>query len=395
MSYYYVKTSKDLALLCEKLADCDRLAIDTEFVGDRTYFRRLEIIQVAAPGIEAIIDYPAITGGRAEPSRMRALWKLFQAPRPQLVFHAVTEDARVLREAMGDLPCNIFDTQAAWSLLDQRYQIGYLDLVETLCGVRLDKGPQMLDWSMRPLTNEMIDYALNDVRHLLMMHDILTGRLQEAGRLEWLGEIIEDILSEVEPPNSREAWRKVKGAGGMNGRQTAVLRELAAWRERLAMERDEPVQRIMTDDIIVAVARKAPRHESALRQITRRLTEGQIRTYGKAMLQAVEAGLVAEPPERDSNGRPSGEHVKGLSSLLASYVEAVARQQSIAGGRLARTFELQMIADDPADADQRQLRVLTGWRRTMVGDDLLAIARGELALHWDPAEQLLVATRRS
>jgi len=396
--YQYLRTRRELDQFCEQLRDQPCIAVDTEFVGDHSYFRRLEILQVAAPGLEAIIDYPAISGGGADPGSLDSLWAIFAAPTPELVFHAVTEDARVLLETMGRLPVSVFDTQVAWSLVDQRFQIGYLDLVETLCGVRLDKGPQMQDWTRRPLTNEMIEYALNDVRYLLPLREKLLSRLEQAGRTEWLQEIQDEILEDVRPPDPGEAWRRVKGAGGLTGRQHNALRQLAMWRENLAMDRNEPPHRLVADDILVAVARKMPRNESALRQVTRRLHDGLIRSWGADMLRAVETAANEPPPPREQTSRTSpGEHTKGLQALLSAYAEAIARHHGVATSRLARSSELgelAALAESPDAAAQSELRLLRGWRRELLGEDLLAILRGELRLHWDPRELCLVAERR-
>jgi ribonuclease D len=235
----YIRSTREIQELCAALAGQPLLAIDTEFVGEETYFPRLEIIQIATPALEAIVDFREASGGFAEPARLEPLWKFLASPDVELVMHDAREDSRILAHAMGRPAPNIFDTQMAYSFLDTRYQAGYLSLVGDLCGRRLDKGPQMLDWGRRPLPKEQIEYALNDVRYLLELREKLIDRLERRGRLEWYLAEQRDPQSDFSGgPDPSEAWRKVKKGGSLDGREMAILRELAAWREEQAMDED-------------------------------------------------------------------------------------------------------------------------------------------------------------
>jgi ribonuclease D len=379
----YVRNRRSLDTLCERLSGEPRLAVDTEFVGDNTYFPRLEIVQIAAPGVEAIVDYREASGGGANPRDLEPLWRLFAEEKPELVFHAASEDAKVLYRAMGRPPLCIFDTQLAMSFLDDRAQIGYSSMVEEVCGVPLDKGPQMLDWSRRPLPKEMVEYALNDVRYLLEIRDKLEARLREAGRYEWYVEEQEDQFDnrawEVDP---KESWRRVKKGGVMRGKALAVLAELAAWREREAMEQDISPQRVLPDDVISAVARLMPRTANELPLATRRLSPGHIRRFGQAMVEAVNraiasGGRLELPPAPP----PPPPHARALSSLLEALASARAGELGMALARLARTDDLMAIAENPINP--RPTRVLRGWRREAIGEELLALARGEISMRWN------------
>jgi ribonuclease D len=383
----YVRTPRQLETLCERLAKEPRLGIDTEFVGESRYYPLLEIIQIAAPDIEALVDYREISGGNASPDRLEPLWKLFASPAVELVFHAAKEDAKVLFFVMGRSIQNVFDTQVAMSFLDRRAQVGYINAVEELCGIHLDKGPQMVDWSRRPLSREMIDYALNDARWLLPLRQKLMDRLQATGRLAWFEQERDETSLEPEETDPREAWRRVK-RGGVRGKALAALVELAAWREEEAMATDVPAQRVLPDDALVAIARQRPRRVSELARATRRLRPDQVRLYGDDIVAAVQRGLESDVAYEiaEVEGAPPP-WVRGLASLLSSRAEGMADALDIALMRLVKSWELTDIAADPAGAPERNLPVLRGWRREVIGEDLLSLARGETALRWNPDER--------
>ena len=220
-----ISTESELAAFCARAAAFDAVAVDTEFLRERTFHPRLCLIQVGTPDESVAID-PIVLEGHLEP-----LAQLFVNPKVLKVFHACTQDMEVLLHTLGVLPAPIFDTQVAAAFLGERLQIAYNGLVQAFCGVTLPKTESLTDWSRRPLTAQQIEYALDDVRYLIKAYGTISERLLAEGRLWW-------VLDEMRPlmershyeTDRRDAYKRVKRINSCTRKQMAIARELAAWR---------------------------------------------------------------------------------------------------------------------------------------------------------------------
>jgi len=229
--------------------DRDRpLALDTEFLRERTYRPQLCLIQVASDETRACVDPLA-------PIDLQPLAELLARPGQPSILHAASQDLEVLHQQLGVLPAALFDTQIAAALCGMGDQIGYATLVDRLFGVQLDKAHSRTDWSRRPLSDEQIRYAIDDVRYLPEAHAILGERLTQLGRLAWLEE---DCAAMLDPdrwsPQPLEAWRRLKGWQRLPAAAFPRLRQLAAWREERAARLDRPRRWVMEDDTLVQLA---------------------------------------------------------------------------------------------------------------------------------------------
>ncbi len=373
MTDLYIDSAADLAALCARLRDRTWLTLDTEFIREKTYRARLCLVQLASEDDVACIDTLAIDD-------LGPLLELLLDPTITKVLHAARQDLEIFHDlAGGRVPAPVFDTQLAATLAGFGDQIGYAELVRRLLGVELDKSQARTDWSARPLDPEQLNYAADDVRHLREVYARLHARLEAAGRLAWLAD---DFATLVDPATYRSdpetAWRKLRGANQLRGRQLAVLRALAAWRERQAAEADRPRRWIMDDAALLALARSAPSRREQLAKV-RGLGDGLIRRHGSDLLELIRDARNAQtegeaPPPRP---RPlTAAEEAGVDALMA-LVRLQAHRHEVSPATLATRRDLEALVRGEAD-----LPLLTGWRRGLVGDLLTSFLAGEVTLRF-------------
>lgn len=367
----YVTDSSALQDLVVALRKAPAVAIDTEFMRERTYFARLCLIQLASDDVAAIVDPLAIDD-------LSALRELMVDTAVVKVFHAGSQDLEIFFRLLGEATTPVFDSQVAATLAGFPQQVGYGALVKEMMGVSLDKGDTYTDWAKRPLSDTQVEYALNDVRYLPEMYRRLTAELKREGRLGWLAA----DFKRMEDPATyeclpEEQWRRVKRISSLNRRQLAVAREVAAWREREAQRRDVPKRWVLGDESIVEVARRAPKTAeelAAIRGVSDKIGKGA----QKGVIEAVARGLTvteAELPSIAKRHRVQGD-VDGAVDLMIALVRSRAREHGVAMPLLASRDDLERLAGGERDASP----LLEGWRRTMVGDELLALLDGTVSM---------------
>ncbi|MEW6611262.1 MAG: ribonuclease D [Pseudomonadota bacterium] len=365
-----VTTSEDLITLCQTLRLGDYVAVDTEFMREKTYYARLCLIQVANDEVVASIDPLALKD-------LGPLWTVLFDPGITKVLHAGRQDLEIIRDLTGRLPGPLFDTQIAATVAGYEDSISYGRLVEAITGERLDKTLTRTDWSRRPLDPAQIRYAEDDVRYLRLVYKHLRQELIDTGRLDWVRGDFERLgdpgLYTVEP---REMFRKIKKGQLLRPRQLAVLRELAAWRETTAMQRDKPRKWILDDDLLFEIARQTP---TSVAQLTRMrgISEAALQQWGEAIIAAVERGLAV--PEAERPQWHERRKLKPGDLALVDLLQALVRQRGLEHGvapqLLAGRPDLEaVVAEDPEAA------VLSGWRAKLVGDELQALLAGRLAV---------------
>jgi ribonuclease D len=367
----YVTDTSALKELVVALRKAPAVAIDTEFMRERTYFARLCLIQLASDDVAAIVDPLAIDD-------LSALRELMLDTAVVKIFHAGSQDLEIFFRLLGEATTPVFDSQVAATLAGFPQQVGYGALVKEMLGVPLDKGDTYTDWAKRPLSDTQVEYALNDVRYLPEMYRRLTAELKREGRLGWLAA----DFKRMEDPTTyeclpEEQWRRVKRISSLNRRQLAVAREVAAWREREAQRRDVPKRWVLGDESIVEVARRGPKTAeelAAIRGVSDKIGKGA----QKGVIEAVARGLVvpeAELPSIAKRHRVQGD-VDGAVDLMIALVRSRAREHGVAMPLLASRDDLERLAGGERDASP----LLEGWRRTMVGDELLALLDGTVTM---------------
>lgn len=355
----------------DSIRGSDIIAVDTEFMRERTYFARLCLIQVATDDVSAIID-PFVV------KDLEPLFEILRDPSVTKLFHAGSQDLEILVRMMGEVPAPVFDTQVAATLAGLPSQVGYQALIKGLLGVELGKGHTFTDWAKRPLSDEQVKYALDDVIYLPKAYRVLQEQLAEAGRLGWLAADFEKMADpatyEVVPELQ---YRRVKRASSLDRRSLGVLMELAAWRETEAQKRDVPKRWLVSDESLVEMARRAPVTMDTLVGV-RGLNEQVARRSGDAILAAVARGKAIpdeDLPRFEKRKRLEGE-TDELADVMSAVVRVRAKEHGVASSLIATRDDLERFAGGERDSSPLSV----GWRHTLVGADLEGLLDGTIAL---------------
>ena len=379
----YVASPEGLVELLAQLQGADRIAIDTEFVGEDHFVPRLELIQVAADGVAAVIDFQAVQ----DTGPLGDFWTLVCDPRIEKILHAGRQDLELFLTHAGQVPKPFFDTQIAAAMVGYGPQTAYANLVHRVQGVKLDKGQTFTNWSQRPLTQEQMVYALADVQFLIPVHDHLRGKLRALGRLEWVDEEfarLEGTLgSQARDPMER--YQRIRGWDSLKPRSAAVLRELASWREGEARRRNVPRGRVARDEVLVQLARQAPRSIEQLRTV-RGLYGGEIDRNGMVIVELISRASALSPAEWPTVPREKKVDAEstGTVELLQAVLKSIAAEANIAPTLLATAADLQALIELKGKYDQADLAILRGWRRRLAGDLLQDVLNGTVSVSINP-----------
>jgi ribonuclease D len=361
-----------VAAFCARQKGAQFVAIDTEFMRERTYWPILCVVQVAGPEEAVAID------ALAEGIDLKPLLGLMSDPQTLKVFHAARQDLEIFFQLSGEVPHPIFDTQVAAMVCGFGDAVSYETLVKRLAGASLDKASRFTDWAHRPLTERQTKYALADVVHLRTVYDRLQHLLADNGRAAWFEEEMADL---VDPAIYRsepiEAWRRFRIRGRADRRFLGVLRALAAWREKAAQQRDLPRGRIMRDEAVLEIATHAPKTIETLartRSLGKGIAEGKL---GREILAAVAEGLAdPDPPPAIPAKADAPPGIGPLIELLRVLLKQRCEDFQVAQKLVASADDLEAIAAD----DNAPVRALSGWRRDVFGNDAVALKHGRLAL---------------
>jgi ribonuclease D len=305
-----ITDSRELVACCEYLATQPRFGLDTEFVGEHTYHPRLCLVQVATP--ERLILIDPLTAGPLDD-----FWKLVVDPGHQVIVHAGREEVRLCRLWSGQVPGDLFDLQIAAGLVGLAYPLGHGALVNQVLGVQLAKGETLTEWRDRPLTQQQLRYAFDDVRYLLGVFEVLANRLSELERHEWAREEFVRLTSHAPPEEaSQEKWRRLRGLGSLDRRRLAIVRELSQWREQVAARKNRPPRTIVRDDLMIEIARRTPTRERDLAVI-----RGLPRNDLRGILSAVEKARAL--PLEECPALSEREQDPPQAALLASVLSAL------------------------------------------------------------------------
>ena len=365
----YLSTQDQLEDFCRQIEGEKVIAVDTEFLREKTYYPRLCLVQVGAAELTAAIDPLLIED-------LTPLAKIFEDASVTKVLHACGQDLEVILDGMGCVCAPVFDTQLAAAFLGMRQQVSYGSLVEAYCGVRLPKAESLTDWSRRPLDPEQLAYAEDDVRYLPGIYDRMVSDLARQDRLSWVRPEMDALCdpSRIKRDPS-EAFLRLRRSGSLTRRQLAVAREVCAWREGVAAERDVPRKWVASDEVVVEVCKRTPGSLDRLRRI--RGTEQISERDGKRLLAAVARGVACpaeECPKVTKHLRPSSE-TEGVIDLMYAVLRLVSEKSGVA---------TQLIAtrDDLLDflQDRKSSPLSHDWRWELAGRTLDRLLSGEVGL---------------
>lgn len=350
-----------------RLHGADRLALDTEFMRERTYHPQLCLVQLATETDCVLVDPLADLD-------LAPLHALLQDRSKLKILHAARQDLEVLLLTGGAVPGPLFDTQVAAAMLGFPAQVGYAELVARQLGHSIDKGQTRTDWSKRPLTAAQLAYAADDVRHLLTLHTELQTALEAKGRGHWVLQETEayenPALYRTDPAAS---WRRLKGLNRLRPQEQAAARALAEWRERRAVESDRPRGWILADTALYALALQAPESMESLERIDA-LPAAVVRKRGEELLGLLRTARAnADTQSVEPHRRPTNEE-QALASALMQVVRDQAAALGIGAEVLATRRDVESLAFGSSSVDDSPL--LRGWRGEVLGDALRAKLAG-------------------
>lgn len=367
----YIASQQELEAFVERAGSSSVLAVDTEFLREKTYYPKLCLMQLATDDEIAIVD-------PFEVEDLKVLAPLFENEEIVKVFHAGHQDIEIIIYDIGCVPRPIFDTQVAAALLGQAQQIGYSSLVHSLCGVKLKKTDSFTDWSARPLSESQINYAKDDVLYLPKMYKSMKETLTEKGRMNWLDAEFEEMTDPATYiADERERFRRLKHFTQLSRRQMAAAREIAAWREIEARKRNVPRKWVITDEQIVEACKREPRTIDELfmvRGMRERLTTRDARDVIELAVAALDSAPDTWPEVPNSS--KSEPNVDAQVDLLMSIVRIRAKEYGVAVPTLASHSDLVEVAR----GHRKGIDLLKGWRRELVGAELVDFMEGRLTL---------------
>jgi ribonuclease D len=372
VNYQYIDTLAALTEWCKSIRGTRWLALDTEFVREKTYFSQLCLIQVASEDRIACVDPLAIND-------LTPLLNVIYDATIVKIVHAGYQDLEIFFHLRHSVPNPLFDTQIAAAMLGQGEQISYAKLVQAVLDIEIDKSETRTDWSQRPLRPAQLDYAANDVRYLGALYRHQQAELARLKRTDWLAENFAALGNAETYANATDlVWQRIHGHHRLRGVQLAVLRDLAGWREAQAQAVNLPRKWILRDDILVELARRLPKNRAALKQV-RGLDDNAQTRYGKILLEIIATSSAAPqdswppPPSHPPHLTPAQE---ALVDAMMALVRLRGAQQNINPQLLASRKDLQNLLTDKNTPSP----LLQGWRAALVGHEVQALMEGELRL---------------
>ncbi|HWK14296.1 MAG TPA: ribonuclease D [Rhizobiaceae bacterium] len=370
-----ITTQEQLESVVAALSKSAFVTVDTEFIRETTFWPELCLIQMAAPGVTALVD------PLAEGMDLAPFFALMADEAVLKVFHAARQDIEIVFNLGGLIPHPVFDTQIAAMVCGFGDSVSYDQLVQKITGTRLDKSSRFTDWRHRPLSDRQLEYALADVTWLIPVYEHLRDELEREGRAHWVNEEMEALTArETYDTRPEDAWKRLK----MRVRKPiefAIIKEIAAWRDREARGRNVPRGRVLKDDALYEVAQQAPRDVAALSRL-RAVPKGWERSSSAAgLLEAVNRAFdipKEELPKLPKFVQPA-EGTSAAVELLKVLLRLVAEAQGVAPKVLASSDDIERIAAEGEDA---KVDALAGWRREVFGEQALKLVRGEIGLRF-------------
>ncbi|MFK7838222.1 MAG: ribonuclease D [Sulfitobacter sp.] len=370
-----ITTTDDLAAFCAEAAQHPYVTVDTEFLRERTYYSKLCLVQLAMPGTDdsnGVLVDPLANGISLEP-----LYALFRDTNVVKVFHAARQDLEIFFIDAEVFPEPLFDTQVAAMVCGFGEQVGYETLVRKICHTGVDKTSRFTDWSRRPLSDAQKTYALADVTHLRQIYEFLAEKLEESGRARWVAEELTILTSpDTYITAPKDAWKRVKTRTS-SPKFLGMVRELAAFREAYAQERNVPRNRVYKDDALVELASLKPSNHEELSRARLLLREARKGDIAEGILKAIAAGKACPPDDlpKPDRSRDKLQVNPALADLLRVLLKAKTEQAGVAAKLIAPASDLDAIA-----AGLRDMPAMRGWRREVFGNDALRLCDGEIAL---------------
>jgi len=377
--FSYITNQESLHQLCEKIAAQKLVAFDTEFVAEDSYRPELCLVQVAIDDEIAIID-PYVCAD------LSPFWNALIDPEVTVIVHAGREETLFCYRATKQLIPKLFDIQIAAAFLGFEYPASYGNLVHRFTGLVLDKEETRSDWRIRPLSNQQLQYAAQDVRDLPRLFRTLSQQLVKLDRLAWLEEETRRRQEELGEFETNENWYRISGIQALSGNSLAIVRGLWNWRDTKAKERDVPPRKILRDDLLIELARRGTsdvRRMTSLRGMEHRHTKQYMPELAKAIEESLQQPAPSWPKkQRYGKGQPAGMLTQFLSAALAY----ICRTKHIAPAIVATSDDLRDFVKfrlEPQNEGVPSPSLTLGWRAEIIGKELDDLLAGKLGMVLD------------
>ncbi len=381
----YIDTPAQLSDLCEQIKKESWVALDTEFLREKTYYPKFCLLQIATPEWVACVDPIALPN-------LEVLFDVLYDPSITKVFHSCRQDLEIFFQAAGKLPSPIFDTQVAAPLLGFQDNPGYAMLVSSLLSINLNKAHTRADWSKRPLTEAELEYAADDVIYLCQIYQLMVQKLTALGRIDWLEHDFAELTNpEMYIVNPENAWYKVKGKNKLTGKQLSIIQTLAEWREKTAQAEDRPKSWLLRDELLFDLAKLQPESLQELANV-RGINERSVHRYGKELCQLIAAAKNRLPlplNEKDRSAKKTQQQ-EAILDILTALVRIRAEENALNPTILASRKDLEDLLFNASEESP----LLHGWRYTMAGKELVGLLKGQFLLGID-SDKLLICEKLS
>jgi ribonuclease D len=362
-----IDSSKALQEVCTKISEAGRVAIDTEFVWERTFYPALGIVQLGIDQKRAwLLDIPALNG------KLEPLGLLLADPEIEKIFHDAKQDLTILRIATGYYPKNIFDTRLAAGFVGLSSNLSLVNACREFTGEIIKKDETRSNWLQRPLSSKQFQYALNDVLFLPTVRDKIMLKAEELSRQAWISEEMKiyDDPQIYEDAPINEVYSKVKGSGRLKRDELAILRELAAWREKEARRRDRPRRHIIADEPLITLSTNKPSHIDTLKRNCG-LSPRAAQRYGQPLLKTVKEGLQVTPADYPASlQKPRNQNLAAHSRKLLDFITDLCDDNSLDPALLANRKDIEklILNDDPKTCN---IPLMQGWRYAYAGEKIV------------------------
>lgn len=376
MSDRLIEDQADFEALCGHIRAAGIVAFDSEFVSEYTYRPELGLLQFATPERLVAVDPYRI-------ENLRPWWDLMADDETTVVVHGGQAEVRFCLTHSSQAPRKLVDVQLAEGIRSRSYPLGYSALVARVLGRRVHGKETRTDWRRRPLSDQQIAYAMEDVQHVLPIWERQSASLRKMGRIEWAHTEFRRMVDEIVAEATRESWCRLPGVHRLSARELAVASELCRWREEEATRRDRPMRRILRDDLIVELARRQPRSEKDL-LATRDLNRTDYKRIAPDLIACVERALaipadeLPDPP-RQVQDRGQDEHV--LGQLLGLALANRCAELEVAKPLVGTSADLrELVRWHLGGRQEEPPRMAVGWRAEVCGDLLTDLLDGKIAL---------------
>lgn len=377
-----IETAEDLDSVIERALGADCVAVDTEFLWERTYYPVLSLVQLGLPDGEiCVID--AVRTRNLEPLRT-----LLEEAATTKILHDASHDLRILHRETGAVPRSVFDIQRAAGFIGIESTLSLQNLLKRLLEIHVPKTQTRSDWLRRPLSDAQLEYARDDVRYLVNAMRKIRARARDMGRECWLAQEMAacTAISNIVEPDPQDYYLRISGMARLVSRQRETLRHVAAWREETARSCNLPRSHVLADKMLLAIAKRAPRTQKALSRI-RQLPDRTRRAHGAGIVEAVSMAFATREDEIPAApaALPADRAHLARTALLEAYVAGKGLASGVDPALVAARADISAFA---ARRGEQDLLLARGWRWEFAGKELDALLRGNMSIRVDPATGL-------